>query len=133
MKASLAGFVTIGLCVSALAWLVPNEYVSGPLWFFVFLALAACGQFSWFHPKAPVTPAGWLRHMGGAIILGFVLAGVDGAFFGFRSGHPVVDLSLAVCGAIVAASGFARSIALGLHRAPNPAVEGTRGKRTSSY
>ena len=109
MKAALSGFFTIGFGVAIAALLVPDDEVRRPLWLFVFLALAICAWFCWAHPKGPKTPLGWFKYSAGAVGTGAILAVIDAAIFGVRSGHVVLDLAFSVLGGLVAVSGAVHS------------------------
>jgi len=109
MKSVLAGLASLGAFVAALAYLVPEEQLPLPMWLFVYLALAACAWFCWRHPKAPTSPKGWLEYVGGAVLCGAILTGIDAVLHGPKSGHIVLDLSLSGLGCIVAMSGVAYS------------------------
>jgi hypothetical protein len=80
------------------------------MWVFIFLILAVTAVFCWRHAEAPKTARGWAAYIGGAFLLGFILAVIDGIIYGVHSGHVILDVSLSVLGAIVAASGVARSL-----------------------
>jgi len=125
MKPPLIGLSVIALCVAVIAYLVPEEEVPRPMWFFVFLMLVASAIFCWSHPKAPKSPSAWLPYIGVAAAIGVAFASIDG--FLHPSAEPgvsflqsvvqnpriIFDLSLAVAGGIVAISGWARSLAQG--------------------
>ena len=110
MKLAFIGLFTIGLCVVFLAWLVPNEDIPTPMWFFIYLALAATAVYFWRHPKSPRSPVGWLKLLLGGAALGVALMVVDTMLFGLRSGWIVLDLSAAMGLVIVAFSGLVRSL-----------------------
>jgi hypothetical protein len=87
-----------------------DDEVRKPMWLFVFLALAACGYYSWNSERAPDTPTGWLGYAGLAALAGVVFAAVDALLHGVRSMSIIFDLSLAVLAGIVALSGFVQSL-----------------------
>lgn len=109
IASTLAGFLTIGLCVLLFAWVVPENQVSPAMWPFVFLALAACGWFSWSQPNSPTAPSRWLAYVVFAVLVGLVFLGVDTLLYGNGSGHLVFDLALSGLFLTVALSGLVKS------------------------
>jgi hypothetical protein len=133
MKANVAGWITIAVCVAVLALLIPAATVPGPLWFFTCLGVVASAWYCWHHPKAPTKASGWFRWIMGSWAIGVFLVAVDAAFFGLRSGNVVFDLSLAILGSIVALSGLVRGAMVIQRDAPNPCVKGTSRERTAPH
>lgn len=113
IKAALAGFFTIAIGIAILAWIVPDQQIRHPMRFFIFLALAVCAWFCWFHPDSPRTPRGWLSYIGCAVLCGLILVTIDAAIYGLHSGHVILDLSISTLGSIIAVSGLARSLVVG--------------------
>lgn len=109
----LLAFIFIGICVAVLAWLIPSQDVPLSIWSFVFIALSACAKYSWAHPKAPKNPSSWLMYIGVAAAAGLFVAVIDAVFYGLDSGHVIMDMSVAVLGAILAIAGSVRSFLLG--------------------
>lgn len=110
---SFFGLTSIGACVAVLAWVIPDEDVRRPMWFFVFLALAASAYFCWSHPKAPKCAKGWLRYVGYAVLGGALLVAFDTFIHGVGSGNVIFDIMAFGGGAIVALSGLVRSLTAG--------------------
>ena len=107
---SLLGFLSIGICVAALAFSIPDEQIRRPIWIFIFLVLATCAKFCWGHPRSPKKPVEWLKYIGLAIAIGLFLVVTDMLFYGVSSAHVVLDVALSVFGSIVAISGLVRSL-----------------------
>ncbi len=110
---SACGFAFIGVCFAILAWLVPDEEVRRPMWFFIFIAVAVCAKFCWDQPAAPTTLSGWLKYVVAAGVVGLGLAAIDVVFYGVDSGHVILDFSLSVVGAIIALSGAIHTVVTG--------------------
>jgi len=112
MKAAFAGYFVVATSVATLAFIVPDDQVRQPMWFFLFLVLAFCAKFSWSDPSSPQSPIGWLGYVAGAAVPGAAFACVDVLVHGVSSVSFVFDLFLSLCGSIVALSGCVRSLFL---------------------
>ena len=104
MKPAIAAFTFLAACVAVCAFIVPDEEVPHPMWVFVFLVLAVSAKFCWSHPKAPQNTKEWLLlSILGILVIAFMYA-LDFAFFGVASMSVIFDLSIGVCGIVIAAT-----------------------------
>jgi tryptophan-rich sensory protein len=122
MKPSIVGLLFLAACVAGFASMVPEQQVNGPLWFFVYLALAASGLFAWSHPQAPSSGSGWLLYAVAALLAGGIFALLDFWLLGmaaqsleqFTQQNPgiVLELGVSLLASFVALAGWARSLVL---------------------
>lgn len=110
MKEALAGVSVLAVGVLLLAWVIPDDQIRHPMWLFIFFVLVAIAVFCWRHPTAPTASWEWVGYIGGALLVGLILIAIDTLAYGLHSGHVILDFGMSILGAIVAASGYVRSL-----------------------
>ena len=88
--ADAIGLVVLAGLVALCAAVVPPSEVAAPLFFFVYLALAAGGIYAWHSDKSPQDPSGWLLLVLGGVILGALFLGAEAVVGHIH--HPELSL-----------------------------------------
>ena len=129
MKAWVAGLSVVAVLVVLIGYLVPDQEIRRPMWLFIFATLAAAAAYWWTRPEAPKSPTAWVGYIGLALIGGAFFAALDIVFLlkvppgkhlisaALDNGWVLIDVAAAIGGSIVAAGGWAYSVARGQHDA----------------